>query len=98
LLFVVCCLLLLFVVCCLLLFVVCCLLLCVVVVVCCLLFVVVRGVVAALWKPSRDAWRRRGLLEANLIDLIDVSESSHNAPAKHINPYSRRPWLGFTRT
>ena len=49
-----------------------------------LLQTVTRGVVVALWKPSRDAWRRRGLLEANLIDLIDVSESSHNAPAKHI--------------
>jgi hypothetical protein len=42
--------------------------------------------------------RGRGRIEANLIDLIDVSESSHNAPAKHINPYSRRPWLGFTGT
>ncbi len=63
-----------------------------------LLQTVTRGVVAALSKPSRDARRRCDLIEANLIDLIDVSESSHNAPAKHFNPYSRRTWLGFTRT
>ena len=60
--------------------------------------IVTRGVVAALSKPSRDARRRCDLNEANFNDLIDVSESNHNAPAKHFNPYSRRPWLGFTCT
>ena len=29
-----------------------------------------RGVVAALWKPSRDAWRRRGLIDANLLQTV----------------------------
>jgi len=31
--------------------------------------IVTRGVVAALSKPDRDAWRRRGLIEANLLQI-----------------------------
>jgi hypothetical protein len=31
---------------------------------------VTRGVVAALSKPDRDAWRRRGLIEANLLQTV----------------------------
>ena len=30
------------------------------------------------YLTDRDAWRRRGLNEANFTDLIDVSESNHN--------------------
>ena len=32
--------------------------------------IVTRGVVAALSKPDRDAWRRRGLIEANLLQIV----------------------------
>ena len=31
---------------------------------------VTRGVVAALSKPDRDAWRRRDLIEANLLHPV----------------------------
>ena len=70
-----------------------------------------RGIFNNGTSPSFCVWAHGGIDASEIIQqVLDgytfdrvrtqrlLGSSLLNAPAKHINPYSRRPWLGFTGT